>query len=199
VNNLVVFSSGGGSNFRAIFSSTLNNTIEDSKIDLLVSNNPDCNAIKFAKDRGIDTFIINSKRYPSKKKYNTALKNKLIDYNPSLIVLARYMKLIPKEIVNIFKSKIINIHPAKLPEFGGKGFYGMNIHKAVIDSGANSTAVTIHYVNEEYDKGMIISEKIINVMNNDTPELLSKRVLKHEHELYSKTINQLLKENGRNE
>ena len=102
------------------------------------------------------------------------------------------MKLIPKEVVEEFNNKIINIHPGKLPEFGGKGFYGMNVHNAVINSKVNSTAVTIHYVNEEYDKGLTIHEEPIEVYKDDTAESLSKRVLSYEHKLYSKIINQII-------
>jgi len=192
VNDLIIFASGGGSNFKTIFSNTLDDSIRKSKVKLLISNNPNCDAVKFAKSKDVDTFIINNKRYPNKKDYELALKDKLIQYEPTLIVLAGYMKLIPKGVTDIFKNKIINIHPGKLPDFGGKGFYGMNVHKAVIDRGLKTTAITIHYVNERYDEGLIIHEEIIDVMDNDTPHSLSKRVLGYEHEIYSKVINKIL-------
>ena len=192
MNNLVVFASGGGSNFRNIFKNTQNNKIEDCKVSLLVSNNSNSNAILYAKEQRIDTFIINQQRYPDKQEYIEALINKISQYHPSLVVLAGYIKLIPKKIINRFKNKIINIHPGKLPEFGGKGYYGMNVHRAVIDSGAKSTAVTVHHVNEEYDRGMIIHEEIIDVMKEDTPETLSKRVLEYEHKIYSDVINKII-------
>ena len=117
---------------------------------------------------------------------------KLNEVNPELIVLAGYMKLIPSDITSIYKKKIINIHPGKLPDFGGKGFYGMNVHRVVIDRGVENTALTIHYVNEEYDKGMIIHEEIIAIKKDDTAESLAKRVLSVEHEIYPKVINKLL-------
>ena len=192
MNNLVVFASGGGSNFRNIFKNTQNNKIEDCKVSLLVSNNSNSNAILYAKEQEIDTFIINQQRYTEEQEYVKALINKISQYHPRLVVLAGYMKLIPKKIINRFKNKIINIHPGKLPEFGGKGYYGMNVHRAVIDSGAKSTAVTVHHVNEEYDRGMIIYEEIIDVMEDDTPETLSERVLKYEHKIYSDVINKII-------
>ena len=192
MNNLVVFASGGGSNFRIILKNTQNNKIKDCKVSLLISNNSNSNAILYAKKQKIDTFIINQQIYPDEQQYIEALTNKISQHHPSLVVLAGYMKLIPKKIINRFKNKIINIHPGKLPEFGGKGYYGMNIHRAVIDSGTKSTAVTVHYVNEEYDEGRIITEKRIKVNNNDNPATLSKRVLAVEHKLYSETINNLL-------
>ena len=192
MNNLVVFASGSGSNFRNILKNTQNNKIKDCRVSLLVSNNPDSNAILYAKEQKIDTFIINQKRYPDEQEYIKALTNKISQHQPILVVLAGYMKLIPKKIINRFKNKIINIHPGKLPEFGGKGYYGMNVHRAVIDSGAKSTAVTVHHVNEEYDRGMIIHEEIIDVMEDDTPETLSERVLKYEHKIYSDVINKII-------
>ena len=195
-NNLVIFASGGGSNFKSIFINTLKNNIQNSQVTLLISNNPKSNAVKYADSQNIDTFIINKNRYPDRVNYMEALINKLNKYNPTLIILAGYMKLIPKEVVRAFKNKIINIHPGKLPEFGGKGFYGINVHRAVIDSGAKSTVVTIHYVNEEYDKGMIIHEEIIDIMDDDTPESLSERVLKYEHSVYSNVIDKIINEKG---
>ena len=192
MNNLVVFASGGGSNFRNIFKNTQNNKIKDCKVTLLISNNINSNAILYAREQKIDTFIINQQRYPDEQEYIEPLIKKISQYHPSLVVLAGFMKLIPKKIINRFKNKIINIHPGKLPEFGGKGYYGMNVHRAVIDSGTKSTAVTVHYVNEEYDRGMIIHEEIIDVMEDDTPETLSERVLKYEHKIYSDVINKII-------
>ena len=199
MNNLVIFASGGGSNFKTIFFNTLDNTINNSKVNLVVSNNPNCDAVRFAKSKSVDTFIINNKIYPNTKDYDCALTEKLLEYEPNLIVLAGYMKLIPKMITDIFDKKIINIHPGKLPDLGGKGFYGMNVHKAVIDRGLQKTAVTIHYVNERYDEGMTIHEEIIDVMSDDTPESLSDRVLKYEHQIYSKVINKILNGEDSNE
>ena len=192
MKTLVVFASGGGSNFKCIYNNTLNGKILNTKITLLISNNPSSGAILFAKDNNIDTLILNNKSYPNRIDYNNILKKILMKLNPDLIVLAGYMKLIPKEITSIYKNKIINIHPAKIPEFGGKGFYGMNVHKAVIASGVKNTAVTIHYVNEEYDKGTIIYTEVLPIFKEDTATSLSQRVLLVEHKVYSRVINNLL-------
>ena len=124
--------------------------------------------------------------------YADKLLSKITEHNPSLIVLAGYMKLIPKELVEAFSNMIINIHPGKLPDFGGKGYYGMKVHQAVVDSKSKTTAVTIHYVNEEYDKGMIIHEELIDVLDDDTAETLAERVLKYEHKIYPKVINDII-------
>tara|TARA_Y100000996_G_scaffold137435_2_gene104537 strand:- start:2418 stop:3005 length:588 start_codon:yes stop_codon:yes gene_type:complete len=191
-NRIVVFASGGGSNFKSIYNNILNGKIENSIIPILVSNNPLSGAVLFAKDRGIETFILNTKRYPNKNDYNNILIQKLDKVKPALIVLAGYMKLIPSIITSIYDKRIINIHPAKLPDFGGKGFYGMKVHEAVIKSGIKETAVTIHYVNEEYDQGMIIHEERVVVDKNDSIESLAKKVLSVEHSVYSKIINKIL-------
>ena len=192
MKRLVVFASGSGSNFKAIYNNVKKQKIENAKIELLVSNNPNSGSVSFAKNNSINTFIVNKKTHPNKSAYIKSLKDQLLSCNPHLIILAGYMKLIPKEVVEAFNNKIINIHPGKLPEFGGKGFYGMNVHNAVISSKVSSTAVTIHYVNEEYDKGLTIHEEPIEVYKNDTAESLSKRVLSYEHKLYSKIINQII-------
>ena len=193
MRRIVVFASGGGSNFKSIYNSTLNGKIEDTKISLLASNNPKSGAVLFAKNQNIETFILNSSRYPDKEKYNQVLVQKMNEINPDLIVLAGYMKLIPHELTSIYEKKIINIHPGKLPNFGGKGFYGMNVHRAVIDSGIDESAVTIHYVNEKYDEGMIIHEERVPVTINDSAESLADKILSIEHKIYSETINKLLK------
>ena len=192
MKRLVVFASGSGSNFKAIYNTIKEQKIENAKIDLLVSNNPNSGSVSFAKNNSINTFIVNQKTHPNRSSYIKSLNDRLLSCNPHLIILAGYMKLIPKEVVEGFNNKIINIHPGKLPEFGGKGFYGMNVHSAVIKSKINSTAVTIHYVNEEYDKGLTIHEEPIEVYKDDTAESLSKRVLSYEHKLYSKVINQII-------
>lgn len=192
MKNLVVFASGSGSNFKSIYNNIEKNEIEDTRISLLISNNPKSKVVSFAEENSIDTFIANHSRYPDRDEYVSKLINKIAEYRPELIVLAGYMKLIPEEIVEAFSDMIINIHPGKLPEFGGKGCYGMNVHRAVIDSKSKTTAVTIHYVNEEYDKGMVIHEELIDVLDNDTPETLGERVLKYEHKIYSKVINDII-------
>ena len=192
MKRLVVFASGSGSNFKAIYNNIKDQKIENAKIELLVSNNSNSGSVSFAKNNSINTFIVNQKTHPNRSAYIKSLNDRLFSCKPHLIILAGYMKLIPKEVVEAFKNKIINIHPGKLPEFGGKGFYGMNVHNAVISSKVNSTAVTIHYVNEEYDKGLTIHEEPIEVYKDDTAESLSKRVLSYEHKLYSKIINQII-------
>lgn len=192
MNNIIVFASGGGSNFEEIYKNTKNNKIKNSQISMLISNNPNSKVVAFAEYNNIDTFIINKVRFPDYIEYINKLDDMLSSVKPDLVVLAGYMKLIPKKITRAYNGKIINIHPGILPDFGGKGFYGMNVHKAVIASGARNTAVTIHYVNENYDQGTIIYKKNIKIEDGDTPESLSRRVLCYEHKIYSEVINNLL-------
>ena len=192
MKSIVVFASGGGSNFKSIYNGTLNGKIKDTSISLLISNNPKSGAVLFAKEKDIEVFILNANRYPDKDEYESVLIEKLKKVDPILVILAGYMKLIPSKMTSIYKEKIINIHPGKLPDFGGKGFYGMNVHEAVINSGVKETAITIHYVNEEYDKGMIIHQEKIPINRDDSVESLAKRVLLIEHKIYPQIINKLL-------
>ena len=192
MKSIVVFASGGGSNFKSIYNSTLNGKIKNTSISLLISNNPKSGAVLFAKEKDIDVFILNANRYPDNDEYESVLIEKLKKVEPILVILAGYMKLIPSKTTSIYKGKIINIHPGKLPDFGGKGFYGMNVHQAVINSGVKETAITIHYVNEEYDKGMIIHQEKIPINRDDSVESLAKRVLLMEHKIYPQIINKLL-------
>ena len=192
MKSIVVFASGGGSNFKSIYNGTLNGKIKNTSISLLISNNPKSGAVLFAKEKDIDVFILNANRYPDNDEYESVLIEKLKKVEPILVILAGYMKLIPSKTTSIYKGKIINIHPGKLPDFGGKGFYGMNVHQAVINSGVKETAITIHYVNEEYDKGMIIHQEKIPINRDDSVESLAKRVLLMEHKIYPQIINKLL-------
>ena len=192
MNSIVIFASGSGSNFKSIYECTLNKKIMNSKICLLISNNSKSGAVSFAKENDIDVFILNSTRYPDKEIYCNTLIEKLDSIEPDLIVLAGYMKLIPRLVTDKYNKRIVNIHPGKLPQFGGKGFYGLNVHTAVINSGIKNTAVTIHYVDEKYDNGDIIHEESIPVKGSDTAETLAQRVLSVEHELYPCIINNLL-------
>lgn len=164
MTNICIFASGQGSNFENIV-----NHFKDSKsinISFLVSNKKDCGAIQKAKNHNIKTLIV-SDNYSD-------LIQLMIENQIKLIVLAGYLKKIPIELIKSFT--IINIHPSLLPKFGGKGMYGMNVHKAVIESGELESGITIHYVNEEFDKGEIISQYKCKIEKEDTPEILSHKV-----------------------
>ncbi|MBK8550223.1 MAG: phosphoribosylglycinamide formyltransferase [Ignavibacteria bacterium] len=187
--NICVFASGTGSNFKAILSS-INKKYLKSKVSLLITNNPDCGAVEIAKKNKIDHIAINKNIYPllSQKEYSQKFLSALKKYDIDFIVLSGYMKMIEPEVLKKFKNKIINIHPALLPSFGGKGMYGMNVHKAVIASGVKISGITVHFVNENYDEGKIIFQKCCEVKSDDDEFTLQKRVLKLEHKYYWKVI-----------
>ena len=185
MKNIAVFASGNGSNFKEIYKHTIDGNIL-GKIVLLISNNPSSGAVKVANENNINCKIINSYRFNNflDQEYEIALNKFEID----LILLAGFMKKIPHNIVEIYKNKILNIHPSLLPKYGGEGFYGMNVHEAVIKSGDNYSGATVHYVNEEYDKGSIAIQKKVKVNLNDTAESLAKKVLVVEHKIYPKAV-----------
>ena len=167
LKNLAVLASGNGSTLQAIIDAINNNEL-DSKINIVISNTSKAYALTRAHKEGINNYIL--------KDYNDEeeLYNILKDNNIDLIVLAGYLKLLPKKIINNYT--IINTHPALLPKYGGKGMYGMNVHKKIVENHEKETGATIHFVNEEYDKGKIISQTKVKVSPSDTPQDVSDKV-----------------------
>ena len=187
MKNIAIFSSGGGSNFKAIFSKIISGYIP-AKISLVISNNPNCGSINFAKKNNLTTFIINESRFPDHKIRNIILKQNLLKAKVNLICLAGYMKMIPNNIVAHFENCILNIHPSLLPDFGGKGFYGIKVHEAVIKSNAIESGATVHFVDNQYDHGPIVAQRKIKILDTDNAEILAERVLKAEYELYPEVV-----------
>ena len=184
--NIAILASGSGSNAEAIFNFFTNSKLAQVKI--VVSNNKDAGVLKRAKNHEIENVVVNSEKTKEGVLLKTLKENKT-----DLIVLAGYMKLIPKEITKAYPNRILNIHPALLPKFGGKGMYGMNVHTAVINSGATESGMTIHYVNEKYDDGAILFQESIAVKPEDKPEDVAANVLKLEHKNYPRIIEKVLK------
>lgn len=172
--NLVVFASGNGSTLQAIIDNIISGEL-NARIKLVVSNNPNAFALSRAQNANIPTYIIKSKQ---SSEIDSELLEILSHYDIDLIVLAGYLKLIGSNLIN--KYTIINTHPALLPKYGGKGMYGMNVHRAVINAHETKSGVTLHYVNEKYDSGDIIRQTVVEVFPDDTPEDLSARVQKVE-------------------
>ena len=187
MKNIAVFASGGGSNFKSIHHHVQSGNIPGN-IVLTVSNNRDSGAIKYARRSNISTLIINKVRHPNPVDREELLIQTLRDHEVNLICLAGYMKLLPKNIVHQYQNCILNIHPALLPQFGGKGFYGIKVHEEVIASGVPNSGATVHFVDEEYDQGKIIAQESVEVRSEDTVETLAERVLKIEHDLYPRVI-----------
>ncbi|KAI3466523.1 hypothetical protein Pfo_023186 [Paulownia fortunei] len=181
--NLAVFVSGGGSNFRSIHEATLNGSVHGDVV-VLVTNKHDCGGAEYARDKRIPV-IVSPRRKDGQNVFSAEdLVITLRSYKVDFILLAGYLKLIPVELVQAYPKSIFNIHPSLLPAFGGKGYYGMKVHKAVIASGARYSGPTIHYVDEQYDTGRILAQRVIPVLANDTAEELAARVLHEEHKLY---------------
>lgn len=175
--------SHGGSNMQAIINACAANKINGVPA-ALVSNNSSSIAIERAKKEGIPYYHISSKTHPEPVDLDKAIINAFRDNNVNIIVLAGYMRKLGKRIIDEFDGKILNIHPALLPKFGGEGMWGMNVHAAVIFSGEKISGPTVHLVNSEYDRGKILGQLKVPVLEDDTPESLSERVLAKEHELY---------------
>ena len=180
---IIVFASGSGTNFINIYNNLIN-----GQVVLLISNNSKCGAVKYAIQHNIDYEIINNFRYPVKKNRNIEYEIVLNHYKPDLILLAGFMKKIPNNVIELYANKIMNIHPSLLPKYGGKGFYGMKVHEAVMKSKDKFTGVTIHFINDQYDRGPIIKQERVIIKNYDDAFTLSKRVLKKEYSLYLEVV-----------
>ena len=186
---VIIFASGSGSNALKIFEHFNNN--QNIIIDSIYCNNPRASVIKVFQKLSIKTVLFNKKEL-----YERAFLEAIISTNPDLIVLAGFLLKIPEKMVSAFENRIINIHPSLLPKYGGKGMYGLNIHKEVLLNKEKFSGLTIHYVNKEYDKGAVIFQKKIKINEKETPESLSSKVLKLEHENYSLIIEKILSNEG---
>ena len=170
-----VFVSGRGSNLKAILDSPkLKNLVE---VKSVVSDKDNCPAFELAK-----SFSIYREAEVSLNNFDDLI-SKLQDFDTELIVLAGFLKLLPENFVRSFKNKIINIHPALLPSFGGSGMYGMNVHRAVFESSAQVSGATVHFVDETYDTGKIIAQRCVDISDARSPEDLAEKVLKIEHQI----------------
>lgn len=190
--NICVFASGGGSNFNALLQAKKDGIL-CSDFKLLITNNSNCGAVDIAKAANIDFYHISKKVFPglSDNDFRKLYTDILDEYEIDLILLAGYMKMVDSVVITKFKNRILNIHPALLPSFGGKGMYGMNVHKAVIESGAKESGITIHLVDEFYDKGKILLQKKVVVNDDDDEFTLQKKVLGLEHKYYSQVVKQI--------
>lgn len=186
---VIIFASGSGSNALKIFEYFNNN--QNVIIDSIYCNNPRANVINIFQKLNIKTVLFNKKEF-----YESTFLEAIKNTNPDLIVLAGFLLKIPEKIVSAFENRIINIHPSLLPKYGGKGMYGLNIHKEVILNKEKLSGFTIHYVNQEYDKGAVIFQKKIKINEKETPESLSSKVLKLEHENYPLIIEKILNNEG---
>ena len=189
---LAVLVSGSGTNFQAIINAIKSGDLPDTEISVVISNKKEAYALKRAETENIKNIFVNPKDFSSNTDFDKKLVGIISDYHVDLIVLAGYTKILTSFFVNTFSNKIINIHPALLPDFGGKGMYGHKVHEAVLKSGIKESGCTIHFVTTEVDTGPIIAQKKVPVIENDNVETLSKRILKEEHKLLVEAINKVL-------
>ncbi|MBR3927690.1 MAG: phosphoribosylglycinamide formyltransferase [Clostridia bacterium] len=174
---VAVFVSGGGTNLQAIIDASLRGEIPSAEIALVASNKSDAYALERAKKHGIKTVVC--ERLPGEKRDDLECRflNAVHSARIDLIVLAGFMMILSKNFIASFPGKIINVHPALIPSFCGKGFYGLKVHEAALEKGVKVSGATVHYVNEIPDGGEIIAQKAVDVLDGDTPEILQKRVM----------------------
>lgn len=186
MKNIAIFASGEGSNAQNIINYFKGSAL--AKVELIVSNNPKANVLNRAKEAGIETLTSDRRTF-----YETSsVLEKLKAANIDLIVLAGFLWMVPENLITAFPNKIINIHPSLLPKYGGKGMYGMNVHKAVIEAGEKQSGISIHYVNNQYDNGDIISQHTCVIEPSDTPETTAQKIHQLENDFLPKTVFDLL-------
>ena len=174
---VLVMVSGGGTNLQAILDSVQSGEITDTEIVGVISTNPGAYALERAEHAGVSAACISPKSYASRAEFNQALLTAIDGYQPDLIVLAGFLVVIPPEMIQKYRNRIINIHPSLIPSFCGTGFYGLKVHEAALARGVKVVGATVHFVDEGTDTGPIILQKAVEVQNGDTPEVLQRRVM----------------------
>ncbi len=192
IKKIAVFSSHNGSDLQAVIDGCKAGKI-NAEVCCVISNNAGAFALQRAEDAGIDAYCINTSLYPDADEFDRVTLDILQKHETDFILLAGYLKKIGGPILRAYHNRIYNIHPALLPKYGGKGMYGINVHKAVIEAGEAFSGVTIHRVNAEYDSGDIVAQATVPVLIGDSPEALAARVLKREHtflvEVFANLVN----------
>lgn len=189
--NLGILASHRGTNFQAIIDAC-NEGILNAKITVAISNNSNALALGRAKEAGIPAFHLSGNTHPSPNELDSAILETLTSHGVDLVVLVGYLKKLGTRTLAHFDHRIVNIHPALLPSYGGKGMFGKKIHQAVLDNKENETGITMHYVDGEYDTGDIIAQVRVPVSESDTVSALEKKILQHEHQFLIATLNQLI-------
>lgn len=174
---LAVCVSGGGTNLQAIIDAIEAGRIYDTEISLVISNNPNAYALERAKKAGIEGICISPKSYENRDAFNAAFLEKLDAAKVDLVVLAGFLVVIPEIMIKKYRNRIINIHPSLIPSFCGTGYYGLKVHEGVLARGVKVTGATVHFVDEGTDTGPIILQKAVVVQQDDTPEVLQRRVM----------------------
>ncbi len=176
---VLVLVSGGGTNLQAIIDSVAEGKITGVELAGVISNNKTVKSLERAKNAGIEAVSVSPKDYENRDLFNEAFLAEVDRFSPDLIVLAGFLVAIPAKMVEKYSNRIINIHPSLIPSFCGVGYYGLKVHEKVLERGAKVTGATVHFVNEGMDEGPIIAQKAVYVEEDDTPEVLQRRVMEH--------------------
>ena len=174
---LVVCVSGGGTNLQAIIDAIADGRIRNARIVRVISNNPGAYALERAKKAGIEGVCVSPKSFETRDLFNDALLEAIKEADPGLVVLAGFLVAIPPQVVKAYPGQIINIHPALIPSFCGKGYYGLKVHERALERGVKVSGATCHFVDEGLDSGPIILQKAVEVKDGDTPEILQRRIM----------------------
>ncbi|MBP3242366.1 MAG: phosphoribosylglycinamide formyltransferase [Ruminococcus sp.] len=179
MKNIVVLVSGGGTNLQALIDAQKSGIIKGGKITCVISSKEGAYALERAKNNDIPSRTIPRKNYPDAKSYSLAILDALREEKADLIVLAGFMTILDECVTSAYPYRIINVHPALIPSFCGEGFYGLKVHEAVLEYGVKVSGATIHFVNEKADAGAIILQGTVDVLPDDTPEVLQKRIMEN--------------------
>ena len=174
---IAVLVSGGGTNLQAIMDAIDDQTITNTKIEVVISYNKNAYALERAAKKGIPNLCISPKDFADRAEFNRVFLEQFNSYHVDLVVLAGFLVVIPPEMIAEYKNKIINIHPSLIPSFCGTGYYGLKVHEGVLNRGVKVTGATVHFVDEGTDTGPIILQKAVEVQSDDTPEILQRRVM----------------------
>lgn len=187
---LAVLASGSGSNLQSIIDACRDGELEGS-VRVVIGNNSKSGALARARAAGIPTVHLSSKTHPDIDERDEAMARTLAESGAQIVCLAGYMKLLGPKTLTAFDGRILNIHPALLPKYGGQGFYGAAVHEAVLAAGDAESGPTVHLVDEIYDHGQVLAQSRVSVHSDDTPDILAARVLEQEHLLYVETLQRI--------
>ncbi len=185
--NLAIFASGRGSNFQAILQAIHRGALQ-ARVAVLITDNAAAGALRLAQEASLATAVMHERDFPGGEDFASAMLRALQDYGANFVVLCGYVRKIPIPVIRHYRGRIINIHPALLPSFGGKGMYGRRVHEAVLQYGCKVSGATVHFVEEEYDSGAPILQRCVPVREDDTPETLAARVLEVEHQILPEVL-----------
>lgn len=190
---IAVLASGSGSNLQALIDAQKKEALAGAQIVLVLSDRKDAYALTRAKEQGISTRVLSPGDFSSKGAWEAALRTALLEAEADWILLAGFLRILSGAFIDHFAGRIVNIHPSLLPRYGGEGYYGLRVHRAVLENREEESGASVHFVVEGCDEGPVILQKTVKVEPGDTPETLQKRVLEVEHEIYPEAVRRLVK------